>query len=130
MLSPVMVYLGSGEEPEIETYMAAYNRYFDVILETTDTLVAASTRQAIALDETDVTTPILKNLHIKLEWIRLGFHPTNEPRVRLSTPFPLFTPLVMPTIMVVWNGRRVGAVKSSSNQKEADFGSTIVEVSC
>ena len=124
-LSAFMHLLGRAEEAESSLYMHHYDAYSKEIVRQTERIV----EQGIAdLTPGDITSPVLKNMIVKLHWFFLGFHPTNEPRVALAMPYPIFTELVMQTIMSNWNTTAV-RVSQRSNGEEINFGETLIEVS-
>ncbi|KAI6139660.1 hypothetical protein BKA82DRAFT_4019883 [Pisolithus tinctorius] len=81
-----------------------------------------------SISPTDVTRPVLDNLIVKLQWIRHGFHPVQEPRVHLDTPYPLFTELSMIVIMGNWNTSKITVCKRDNFGNDINYGPALAEV--
>lgn len=124
-LSPFMHLLRSAEEAESGLYMQNYAAYFKEVVTCTKCTIAQSIAELLP---GDITGPALKNLVIKLHWFFLGFHPVNEPHITLSTPYPRFSELVMPSIMTNWNTTTIH-VNHHPSGEEVNFGDILIEVS-
>ena len=127
-LSPVMHLFGSKEPAEIESYNIAFQTYFDRIVHETQERVNSLTAESNNIQ--DITMPVIKNLPTKLKWLQLGFFPTNEVRVNLPTPFPLFDPKCMQVLMALWNTAGVVNTDPTTTKKkvEIDNGPALAEV--
>ncbi|KAH7881987.1 hypothetical protein F5I97DRAFT_1817834, partial [Phlebopus sp. FC_14] len=123
-LSSKIHLLGSSEDSEITIYEKAYKEYFNQVIDATENTVRNAT---LNLSTADITRPVLINMVTKLQWIQLGFHPTVEPHITLSTPYPLFTELTLPAIMIPWNTKQISLEAKKTKNEEVDFGKTIAE---
>ncbi|KIJ10072.1 hypothetical protein PAXINDRAFT_157708 [Paxillus involutus ATCC 200175] len=118
--------LGSIKQKEINVYMKAYHEdYFKEVIQLSEIIVSKPTSQ---LSEADITQPVLKNIITKLQWFNLGFHPSKKPYIKLTTPYPIFIRLTMPSIMINRNSTAIGSSKHEKGGQEVDFSKTILKV--
>lgn len=119
-LSPAVHLFGSPETKEIETYNNAFKAYFARLLDKTEALLSK-----IELNDADLTTPIFRNLHVKLQWLQLGYFPTDEERIKTETPVALFSPTMMHCMMSLWHSKGIKVVDFSESR---NFGPALAEV--
>jgi hypothetical protein len=74
----------------------------------------------------DITMPVIRNMPTKLKWLQLGFFPTNESRIMISTLFPLFNPVCMQVLMSLWNTHAITAIPDG--RVEINNGPALAEV--
>ncbi|KAI6027033.1 hypothetical protein EDC04DRAFT_2606008 [Pisolithus marmoratus] len=71
---------------------------------------------------------LLTNLVTKLHWVQLGFHPNNEPLIKLDTPNLLFTDLSMVVMLGNWNATKISICKGDEMGCDINFGPALAEV--
>ncbi|KAI6102204.1 hypothetical protein F5141DRAFT_1065691 [Pisolithus sp. B1] len=124
-LSPYMHLFGTSE-PVIITYQNQYNAYFKMVISTTKALLNTILP---TISEDNVTRPVLTNLMCKLQWVKLGLHPTKEPVIKSDTPSPLFTDLSMMTMLGNWNTMKISLCKCDAAGQDINFGPALAEPS-
>ncbi|KIK25618.1 hypothetical protein PISMIDRAFT_9404 [Pisolithus microcarpus 441] len=124
-LSPFMHLFGTSEPEEIITYQNQYNAYFETVISTTKALVDTILP---TISEDDVTRPVLTNLICKLQWVKLGLQPTDEPVIESDMPCPLFTDLSMMTMLGNWNTTKITLCKRDAAGQDINFGPALAEV--
>ncbi|KAI6142089.1 hypothetical protein BKA82DRAFT_9981 [Pisolithus tinctorius] len=109
----------------VDSLLGKWNTIFSEKFHSTQELLDMSLP---LISPTDVTWPVLDNLIVKLQWIQHGFHPVQEPRVHLDTPYPLFTELSMIVIMGSWNTSKITVCKWDNFSNDINYGPALAEV--
>ncbi|KAI6110187.1 hypothetical protein EDD16DRAFT_1522355 [Pisolithus croceorrhizus] len=116
-MSPVL------ESFNTDSLLASWN---DMVISTTKALVNTILP---TISEDNVTRPVLTNLMCKLQWVKLGLHPTKEPVIKSDTPSPLFTDLSMMTMLGNWNTMKISLCKCDAAGQDINFGPALAEPS-
>lgn len=106
LLSPHMHLFGSMDEPEVEIYQNALEKYWRALRDGADKINNQILVNNPHMDE--LSRIVLENMGTKIQWLELGFDPMSDHVLGLETLPPLLTELTFPSLMSNWKSDQLG----------------------